>query len=329
MQLSLLSPPSLVAFSLVLEVTLAKPFVYLVYTQNSTCLDFKAVPACFGPPLPQLGLTGYLVEVVPANACQPLVGPPVPKTSSLGYIALIRRYGCPFGLKVFHAQQAGYRAAVIYNFYSDLLVSMAVEAEGPKEKKILIPSLFIGGSASKVLRGLVRSGNGTKVTTVVPQEFGFVILLSLAVSGLVFAGCLKWHRRRQGIRVKTFRRGDSYNLCVICMADYEVGEKVKILPCSHAYHTTCINTWLLIQPRSGKTCPICKQKVAVRLWKEGESPELPPSPLWFLLLVNSYRIFNDHPNPLPSSINVQNSTLNDKCYSNPTNDFNCLQQSLR
>ncbi|XP_028569874.2 E3 ubiquitin-protein ligase RNF167-like [Podarcis muralis] len=303
MQLSLLSPPSLVAFSLVLEVTLAKPFVYLVYTQNSTCLDFKAVPACFGPPLPQLGLTGYLVEVVPANACQPLVAPPVPKTSSLGYIALIRRYGCPFGLKVFHAQQAGYRAAVIYNFYSDLLVSMAVEAEGPKEKKILIPSLFIGGSASKVLRGLVRSGNGTKVTTVVPQgyynpcwdddmdisvwdpahhylqfwpgyctqqliveflrEFGFVILLSLAVSGLVFAGCLKWHRRRQGIRVKTFRRGDSYNLCVICMADYEVGEKVKILPCSHAYHTTCINTWLLIQPRSGKTCPICKQKVGV------------------------------------------------------------------
>uniref|UniRef100_A0A670KI11 RING-type domain-containing protein n=1 Tax=Podarcis muralis TaxID=64176 RepID=A0A670KI11_PODMU len=247
MQLSLLSPPSLVAFSLVLEVTLAKPFVYLVYTQNSTCLDFKAVPACFGPPLPQLGLTGYLVEVVPANACQPLVGPPVPKTSSLGYIALIRRYGCPFGLKVFHAQQAGYRAA------------------------ILIP-------------GLVRSGNGTKVTTVVPQgyynpcwdddmdiSFGFVILLSLAVSGLVFAGCLKWHRRRQGIRVKTFRRGDSYNLCVICMADYEVGEKVKILPCSHAYHTTCINTWLLIQPRSGKTCPICKQKVETKTFKNTSS----------------------------------------------------------
>ncbi|XP_061457813.1 E3 ubiquitin-protein ligase RNF167-like [Rhineura floridana] len=299
MQLSPLSPPSLVVFSMVLEATLAKPFVYLVYTENSTCLDFKAVPACFGPPFPRTGLTGYLVEAVPANACHPIGGPPAPKTSPPGFIALIRRYGCPFGIKVFHAQQAGYQAAVIHNLYSDSLVSMAIEAEDAG-RQILIPSLFIGGSASKVLRRLVGSENGTKVTAVVPlgyynpcwdnvdisvwdpaqrylkfwpgyctqqmiiafiQEFGFVILLSVGISIVFFAGFMKWYRRSQGIRVKTFKRGDRYDLCVICMAEYETGDLLKILPCTHAYHNTCINTWLLIQPRTGRTCPICKQKV--------------------------------------------------------------------
>uniref|UniRef100_A0A8D0KI65 PA domain-containing protein n=1 Tax=Salvator merianae TaxID=96440 RepID=A0A8D0KI65_SALMN len=117
----------------------------MVYTQNATCVDFKAVPACFGAALPRAGLTGFLVEAVPANACHPIRAPPALKGSPPGFIVLIRRYGCSFGMKVLHAQQAGYRAAVIHNLYSDLLVSMARE-ENESRQKILIPSLFIGGS---------------------------------------------------------------------------------------------------------------------------------------------------------------------------------------
>ncbi|XP_063003227.1 E3 ubiquitin-protein ligase RNF167-like [Elgaria multicarinata webbii] len=299
MRLSLLSPPSLVAFSLLLKAAMAKPFVHLVYAHNSTCLDFKAVPACFGPLLPRMGLTGYLVEAVPMNACLPIEAPPASNRTPPSFIVLIRRYDCSFDVKISHAQQAGFQAAIIHNVYSDLLVSMAIKVKESRQQ-VQIPSLFIGGSAAKLLKRQIRSEKVTQVTVVVPwgyynpcwdkvdisfwdpaqhylhfwpgyctqkhivvfiQEFGFFIILGMGVSFLLVAGWMKWYRRDSDINVKTYKRGDRYESCVICMAEFEAGERLKILPCGHAFHNTCINTWLLIQPRDGKTCPICKQKV--------------------------------------------------------------------
>ncbi|XP_054835532.1 E3 ubiquitin-protein ligase ZNRF4-like [Eublepharis macularius] len=299
MRFLLLPHPSLLIYSLLFKAILGKPFVHLVFSHNSTCLDSQAVPACFGPPLSHGGLKGYLIEAVPANACHPIEAPPVSQRSPPSSIVLIRRYDCPFSIKVLHAQKAGYQAAIIHNLYSDLLVSMSIEVEETRQQ-ILIPSFFIGESASKLLRKVVHSKNETEVQVVVPwgyynpcwdnigisvwdparhhlqdwpgyctqlmiieflQEFGVVILLSMGISLLVLAACVKWCWKRKGIKVKTFKRGDKYDLCVICMAEYEAGDRLKILPCAHAYHNTCINTWLLIQPRTGKICPICKQHV--------------------------------------------------------------------
>ncbi|CAG8747284.1 4588_t:CDS:2 [Dentiscutata erythropus] len=43
--------------------------------------------------------------------------------------------------------------------------------------------------------------------------------------------------------------------CPICLGDFESGEELRILPCHHQYHTTCIDPWLLdISPM----CPMCK-----------------------------------------------------------------------
>lgn len=299
MMFLLMSHPSLFIFSLVLKAISGKPFIHLVFSHNSTCLDCQAVPACFGPPLSHVGLKGYLFEAVPANACHPIEALPVSKVSPLSSIVLIRRYDCPFSIKVLHAQEAGYQAAIIHNLHSDLLVSMTVKMEETRQQ-ILIPSFFIGESAAKILRQVVHSKNETEVKVVIPQsyynpcwdntgisiwdparhdleywpsyctqqmisrfiqKFGVVILLSMCISFTVVASCMKWCWRNKGIKMKTFKRGDKYELCVICMSEYEVSDQLKILPCTHAYHNTCINTWLLIQPRTGKICPICKQHV--------------------------------------------------------------------
>ncbi|XP_014252993.1 E3 ubiquitin-protein ligase RNF181-like [Cimex lectularius] len=42
--------------------------------------------------------------------------------------------------------------------------------------------------------------------------------------------------------------------CTICLKKFEVGEKVKVLPCTHEFHAPCILPWL------GKTstCPLCR-----------------------------------------------------------------------
>eukprot|EP00873_Tetraselmis_striata_P037621 jgi/Tetstr1/457885/TSEL_044404.t1 len=57
--------------------------------------------------------------------------------------------------------------------------------------------------------------------------------------------------------------GGEEPMCTICLCEYEEGEKVTWLPCSHSYHTECVTSWL----KSSLTCPICKDNVKRSLLK--------------------------------------------------------------
>lgn len=46
--------------------------------------------------------------------------------------------------------------------------------------------------------------------------------------------------------------------CSVCLSEFEEDESLRLLPkCSHAFHATCIDTWL----RSHKNCPVCRAPV--------------------------------------------------------------------
>lgn len=45
--------------------------------------------------------------------------------------------------------------------------------------------------------------------------------------------------------------------CTICMADYQVNENLRRLPCFHAYHRDCIDRWF----QNNSACPICRVRV--------------------------------------------------------------------
>jgi hypothetical protein len=88
------------------------------YRRIQTCLfDWIAAPGVKGS-----GVSGVVYASEPLNACSPLKikavnGPPSP-------FALIIRGGCAFDEKVKNAQDAGFKAAIVYdNENSGVLVS--------------------------------------------------------------------------------------------------------------------------------------------------------------------------------------------------------------
>ncbi|GBF98750.1 hypothetical protein Rsub_11156 [Raphidocelis subcapitata] len=48
--------------------------------------------------------------------------------------------------------------------------------------------------------------------------------------------------------------------CTICLVDLEADDVLKLLPCRHAYHSECLDTWLGIN----KNCPVCTAEVEAR-----------------------------------------------------------------
>ncbi|XP_055817833.1 RING-H2 finger protein ATL78-like [Solanum dulcamara] len=43
--------------------------------------------------------------------------------------------------------------------------------------------------------------------------------------------------------------------CVICLSEFGIGEKIKVLPkCNHGFHVNCIDKWL----NSHSSCPTCR-----------------------------------------------------------------------
>ena len=46
--------------------------------------------------------------------------------------------------------------------------------------------------------------------------------------------------------------------CAVCQCDWEVDDEVRILPCTHQFHTVCVDKWLRNHKAS---CPLCKKGV--------------------------------------------------------------------
>lgn len=46
------------------------------------------------------------------------------------------------------------------------------------------------------------------------------------------------------------------NFCSICWYEYNINEKICILPCNHIFHTKCIIEW----SKRKKECPFCRKK---------------------------------------------------------------------
>uniref|UniRef100_A0A8C4V645 RING-type E3 ubiquitin transferase n=1 Tax=Falco tinnunculus TaxID=100819 RepID=A0A8C4V645_FALTI len=223
----------------------------LAYNLENGTQTFDDLPARFGYRLPAEGLKGFLINSKPENACEPIAPPPLKDNSSSAFIVLIRRLECNFDIKVLNAQRAGYKAAIVHNVDSDDLISMGSN-DIEVLKKIDIPSVFIGETSANSLKEEFTYEKGGHVVLIpefsLPLEYyliPFLIIVGICLILIVIFMVMKGYR-------------DEYDVCAICLDEYEDGDKLRILPCSHAYHCKCVDPWLT---KTKKTCPVCKQKV--------------------------------------------------------------------
>lgn len=47
--------------------------------------------------------------------------------------------------------------------------------------------------------------------------------------------------------------------CALCMEELATGDEMRVLPCMHSFHRTCIDRWFIVgQSNQVRKCPLCK-----------------------------------------------------------------------
>ncbi|CAN8006912.1 unnamed protein product [Ixodes hexagonus] len=237
-------------------------------------------------------VSGVVVHVTSNNltahdACSPLDTANIPQEP---WIALIQHGNCVESVKMRHAVNTNASGAVVYNNNpGNRLVKM-------RHKVFQIISVFISREKGEQIAGLVDNGTRVLMhvsvgshrpfpypninrTSVLFVSISFIILMIISLAWLVFYYvqrfryihakdllarrlCSAAKKALDRIPVKILRLGDKeaegeVECCAVCIEPFRLGEVVRLLPCKHTFHKSCVDPWLLEQ----RSCPMCKMDI--------------------------------------------------------------------
>jgi len=123
------------------------------------------------------------------------------------------------------------------------------------------------------------NSHGQKRTSVLFVSVSFIILMLISLAWLIFYYvqrfryihakdqlerklCSQAKRALQIISTSVLKKDDLeakdfFDTCAVCIENYRVEDIVRILPCKHQFHKSCIDQWLLEK----RTCPMCKMDI--------------------------------------------------------------------
>ncbi|KAK7836129.1 receptor homology region, transmembrane domain- and RING domain-containing protein 2 isoform X2 [Quercus suber] len=271
----------------------------VVLIVHNATFSFQDVEANFAPPVKGSGECGVLYMAEPLDACSTLTNKVEKASNCSSPFVLIVRGGCSFEDKVRRAQTAGFKAAIVYdNEDSGVLVAMAGNSAGVK-----INAVFVSKASGEILAkytGLtdmelwIISSFENSAWSIMAISFISLLAMSAVLATCFFVRRHRIRRERpRASRVREFH-GMSSRLvkampsliftavlednctsitCAICLEDYTVGEKLRILPCRHKFHALCVDSWLT----TWRTfCPVCKRDARTNT---GDPPASESTPL--------------------------------------------------
>ncbi|XP_043530075.1 RING finger protein 150a isoform X1 [Chiloscyllium plagiosum] len=213
-----------------------------------------------------------------------------PDSSTKGWIALIPKGNCTFKDKILHAARQNASAVVIYNMGANVNETITMPHSGAGDiVAIMIPELKGREIMSLIERNItimmyitIGTRNLQKYvsrTSVVFVSISFIVLMIISLAWLVFyyiqrfryANARDRNQRRLGdaakkaigkLQIRTIKKGDKetesdFDNCAVCIEGYKPNDVVRILPCRHLFHKTCVDPWLL----DHRTCPMCKMNI--------------------------------------------------------------------
>ncbi|XP_057711670.1 RING finger protein 150 isoform X2 [Corythoichthys intestinalis] len=207
------------------------------------------------------------------------------------WVALIARGNCTYRDKIRHAAERNASAVVIFNVGSasandtitmphpgtgDVVAIMIPEPKGREVVSLLERNVTVTMSITIGTKNLQKYVSRTSVVFV---SISFIVLMIISLAWLVFyyiqrfryANARDRNQRRLGdaakkaiskLQVRTIRRGDheteaDFDNCAVCIEGYKANDVVRVLPCRHLFHKSCVDPWLL----DHRTCPMCKMNI--------------------------------------------------------------------
>eukprot|EP00071_Canis_lupus_P047240 XP_022280797.1 E3 ubiquitin-protein ligase RNF130 isoform X3 [Canis lupus familiaris] len=216
------------------------------------------------------------------------------------WIALLQRGNCTFKEKISRAAFHNAVAVVIYNNKSkeepvtmthpgtgDIIAVMITELRGKDILSYLEKNISVQMTIAVGTRMPPKNFSRGSLVFV---SISFIVLMIISSAWLIFYFIQKIrytnardrNQRRLGdaakkaiskLTTRTVKKGDKetdpdFDHCAVCIESYKQNDVVRILPCKHVFHKSCVDPWL----SEHCTCPMCKLNILKAL---GIVPNLP------------------------------------------------------
>ncbi|XP_066891675.1 RING finger protein 150 isoform X2 [Kogia breviceps] len=164
------------------------------------------------------------------------------------WIALIPKGNCTYRDKIRNAFLQNASAVVIFNVGSNTNETITMSHAGVED----------------IVAIMIPEPKGKEIVSLLERNITVTMYITIGTRNLQ-----KYRRLGDAakkaiskLQVRTIKKGDKetepdFDNCAVCIEGYKPGDVVRILPCRHLFHKSCVDPWLL----DHRTCPMCKMNI--------------------------------------------------------------------